>query len=148
MESVFNPMPVAFAFLACVQDSNAGPEILANLVASEAPGWAEVDWAQLRRELEDHHPTSMVDCPAPRIARVKLSADPSLAGKTVQGVGRPLELAVSKFMTLTLDPQRGWRVFGIGHSVRPDAIYFAGSLIEEVQPFQVDSACDQGDASV
>lgn len=136
MTSVFNPMTLAFAFLAGVQDSNTSPEALAGLVASEAPGWAKVDWAQLRRELKDHQPTSMVDYPAPRIARVKLSADPGLAGKTVQGVGRPLELAVFKFMTLTLDPQRGWRIFGIGQSVRPDAIYFGGSLIEEVQPFQ------------
>lgn len=144
MESVFNPMLVAFAFLACLRDSDISPEDLANLVASEAPGWANVDWAQLRRELEDHQPTSMVDYPAPRIARVKLSADPRLAGKSVEGVGRPLELAVAKFMTLTLDPLRGWRVFGMGPSVRPDAIYFASSLIEEVQPFQVDSVCEPG----
>jgi len=114
------------------------------LLAPEAPGWAGVDWENLRSELADFQPTSMVDYPAPRIARIKLSGDKSLQGKRVEGNGKPLELGIYMFMTLTLDPHRGWRIFGVGGSVPPDAIFFGGSLVEEVEPHHGGRAADKG----
>lgn len=134
--SLFNPMTIALAFLAGLRDADTNPEDLAVTLAPEAAGWAEVDWAKTREQLDHYQPTSMVDYPAPRIARVKLSGDPSLEGRTVEGEG--LELADSMFMTLTLHPDRGWRIFSIGDSVPPDAIDFGGTLGEEMSPSRSD----------
>src|SRR5690606_498177 len=127
---------VALMFLGGLRDEGTKTEELLVLLAPEAPGWAEVNWDELRAELVDFQPTSMVDYPAPRIARVKLSGDKSLEGKQVEGEGKPLGLGVYMFMTLTLDPHRGWRIFGVGNSVPPDAINFAGSLSEELEPYR------------
>lgn len=135
-ESLFNPMTVALMFLAGLRNEEMDPEELHVLLAAEASGWATVDFEQLRTELNDFQPTSMVDYPAARIARIKLSGDKKLEGKTVRGYGESLELEKYAFMTLTLNPSNGWRVFGIGENVPPAAIYFGGSLSEEVNPYQ------------
>lgn len=133
-ESLFNPMIVASMFLGGLRDKETKTEDLNVLLATEAPGWAGVNWDKLRRELADFQPTSMVDYPAPRIARIKLSGDKTLEGKRVEGNGKPLDLANYMFMTLTLDPHNGWRIFGVGGSVPPDAIFFGGSLTEDIEP--------------
>lgn len=143
-ESLFNPMLVALMFLGALRDEQTRTDELLVLLAPEAPGWAEVNWDTLRADLMDFQPTSMVDYPAPRIARVKLSGDKSLEGKQVEGNGRPLELGVSMFMTLTLNPHNGWRIFGVGNNVPPDAINFAGSLSEEVEPYRDNPATGEG----
>ncbi len=137
-ESLFNPMLIALMFLSSLRDEETKTEDLFVLLAPEAPGWANADWDKLKSELANFQPTSMVDYPAPRIARIKLSGDKSLEGKRVEGSGKPLELDVYMFITLTLDPHLGWRIFGVGGSVPPDAIYFGGSLVEEVEPYQGD----------
>lgn len=142
-ESLFNPMLIALTFLDGLGDEKTRIEDLFALLAPEASGWAHVDWDKLRSELADFRPTSMVDYPAQRIARVKLSGDQSLEGKSVEGNGKSLELDVYMFITLTLDPRRGWRIFGIGESVPPDAISFGGSLAEEVEPHQDGSAAEE-----
>jgi len=144
-ESLFNPMLVALMFLGGLRDEETKIEDLFVFLAPEASGWADVDWDQLRAELADFQPTSMVDYPAPRIARVKLSGDKSLEGKTVEGSGRPLALDIYKFMTLTLDPYFGWRIFGMGASVPPDTIYFGGSLNKEVEPYVEPIFTGEGD---
>jgi hypothetical protein len=141
-ESLFNPMLIALTFLSGLRDDKTEIDDLRVLLAPEASDWDKADWDSLRSELADFQPTSMVDYPAPRIARVKLSGDKTLGGKSVQGNGKPLELDVYMFMTLTLDPQQGWRVFGVGANVPPDAIYFGGSLSEEISPYR-DSAGDE-----
>lgn len=141
-ESLFNPMLIALTFLSGLRDDETEIDDLRVLLAPEASGWDNVDWDALRTELADFQPTSMVDYPAPRIARVKLSGDKTLEGKSVEGNGTPLELDVYMFMTLTLDPQQGWRVFGVGANVPPDAIYFGGSLSEEISPYR-DSSGDE-----
>jgi hypothetical protein len=64
--------------------------------------------------------------------------DESLEGERVEGNGKPLNLDVYMFMTLTLDPHHGWRVFGVGGNVPPDAIHFGASLAEEIEPYQSD----------
>lgn len=142
-QSLFNPMIVAMMFLGGLQHEETKVEDLLVLIAPEATGWGSADWNKLRIELADFQPTSMVDYPAPRIARIKLSGDKSLEGKRVEGNGKPLELGVYMFMTLTLDPHHGWRIFGVGGSVPPDAIYFDGSLLEDVEPYQGGPAADQ-----
>src|SRR5699024_5710232 len=106
------------------------------LAENAAEGWAELDWAELRQEVNGYRPTSMIDYPAPRIARIKLSGDSSLEGRRVQGHGRGIELAVFVFLTLVFEPARGWRVFGIGNAVRPDQSNFGGSMLEEIQPYE------------
>lgn len=133
-ESLFNPMIVAMTLLGGLQDEKTKTEDLQVLLAPGAAGWAGVDWEKLRSELAGFQPTSMVGYPAPRIARIKLSGDPTLEGKRVEGSGKPLVLGRYMFMTMTLDPHAGWRVFGVGESVPPDAIYFGGSLAEDVEP--------------
>lgn len=133
-ESLFNPMLIALTFLSGLRDDETEIDDLRVLLAPEASGWDNADWDALRTELADFQPTSMVDYPAPRIARVKLSGDKTLEGKSVEGNGKPLELDVYMFMTLTLDPQRGWRVFGVGDHVPPDAIHFGGSLNKDIEP--------------
>ncbi len=132
-ESLFNPMLIALTFLSGLRDDETEIDDLRVLLAPEASGWDNADWDALRTKLADFQPTSMVDYPAPRIARVKLSGDKTLEGKSVEGNGKPLELDVYMFMTLTLDPRQGWRIFGVGESVPPDAIFFGGSLTEEVE---------------
>lgn len=131
-QSVFNPMMIAFAFLYGLRDAGNTPEGIQGVLDPLASGWAETDWDLLRIELDSYQPTSMVDYPAPRIARIKLSGDVSLEGRRVEGEG--LELSDFKFMTLTLTPRIGWRVFAVGSSVPPDAIDFGGSLGEELRP--------------
>lgn len=131
-QSVLNPMMIAFAFLAGLRDLGMAWEEMQVVLDPLASGWSETDWDQLRSELENYQPTSMVDYPAPRIARIKLSGDVSLEGRRVEGEG--LELPDYKFMTLTLTPKLGWRVFSVGSSVPPDAIDFGGSLREDVRP--------------
>lgn len=132
MTSVLNPMMVALAFLAGLRDPGTTPEELVMLLAPEARGWAELNWDPLRSELQRYQPTSMVDYPAERIARIKLSGDATLEGRRVEGQG--LELNDYMFMTLTLNPKHGWRVFSVGGHVPPDAIFFDGSLLADVLP--------------
>lgn len=134
-DTLFNPMLVAKCFLGLLRDEDVDPEEFAVLLAPEAVGWQTADWASLRASLASYQPTSMVDYPASRIARVKLSGDSSLEGKTVQGHGSPLELHNLMFMTLVLNPRAGWRVFGVGDHLPPEAIFFDGSLNDEVEPF-------------
>ena len=136
-DSPFNPMFVALTFLGSLQVEGMKEEDLRLLLAPEAAGWTDVNWDQLRSELANFNPTSMVDYPAPRIARVKLSGDKSLEGMTVEGFGTPLELGNSMFMTLILDPRSGWRIFEVGESVSPDQIYFGGSLIDDLEPYKI-----------
>lgn len=145
-ESLFNPMLVALMFLGGLRDEATETEDLLLLLAPEASGWLNTDWDTLRRQLANFQPTSMVDYPAPRIARIKLSGDEALEGKRVEGNGKSLELTVYAFITLTLDPRQGWRIFGVGGSVPPDAISFAGSLVEEVRPYH-DGAAVEGEAN-
>lgn len=132
MTSVLNPMMVALAFLTGLRDPGTTPEELVMLLAPEARGWVELNWDQLRSELQRYQPTSMVDYPAERIARIKLSGDATLEGRQVEGQG--LELTDYMFMTLTLNPDHGWRVFSVGGHVPPDAIFFDGSLLADVLP--------------
>ena len=129
MTSVLNPMMVALAGL---RDPGTTPEELVMLLAPEARGWVELNWDQLRSELQRYQPTSMVDYPAERIARIKLSGDATLEGRQVEGEG--LELTDYMFMTLTLNPEQGWRVLSVGEHVPPDAICFGGSLLADVLP--------------
>lgn len=133
-DSQFNPMLIALTFLAGLRDADTLPDALAILLAPEAPGWGNIDWEQLRKLLDNYQPTSMVEYPAPRIARIRLSGDSSLEGRRVEGVGKPLELNDYMVMTLTLDPLWGWKVFGVGRSVGPDEIFFGGSLSAEIRP--------------
>ncbi len=130
--SLLNPMMIAMAFLAGLRDTETNPDDLQATLAPEAHGWARTDLQQLRTQLERYQPTSMVDYPAPRIARVKLSGDQSLEGRTVEGEG--VELNDYMFITLTLIPERGWRIFSVGESIPPDLIDFDGTLGDEVQP--------------
>lgn len=134
MESLFNPMTSVFSFLRALRSEPIDVEILRFWLASEAPGWEKTDWQKLGQKMEAYNPTSMVDYPAPRIARVKLSGDKSLEGKTVEGEGRNIRLDNLLFVTLTLHPELGWRIFAIGENVSPDTIYFDGSLAQEVRP--------------
>jgi len=136
-DSVLNPMFITEAFLEGLEQEEPTFDIMEPLLAENAAeGWAELDWAELRQEVNGYRPTSMIDYPAPRIARIKLSGDSSLEGRRVQGHGRGIELAVFVFLTLVFEPARGWRVFGIGNAVRPDQINFGGSLLEEIQPYE------------
>lgn len=134
LDSLFNPMLVAILLLRLLRDEKTEAEGLSVLLAPEASGWQDTDLVELREGLADYQPTSMVDYPASRIARVKLSGDTSLEGKTVEGHGAPLELHKYMFMTLVVDPRAGWRVFGVGDHVPPDAIHFGGSLNEDIEP--------------
>lgn len=133
LTSAANPMAVVEWFLSAVQDKSETVNI-DPLLAPEAPGWKSVDWSEIKTIVDGYRPTSMVDYPAPRIARVKLSGDPTLEGRVVEGVGTPIHLKDVMFITLTLNPDQGWRVFGVGDTVSPDKIYFGGSLNEAVGP--------------
>jgi hypothetical protein len=66
----------------------------------------------------------MVNYPAPYVARVKLSGDTSLQGKTVMSDDQVRLTGPVMFLTLVFSPDRGWRVFGIGNTVPPDRILF------------------------
>lgn len=134
--SLLNPMMLALVFLGGLRNPKTPPSELAVLLTPGAGGWADVEWDQLRSDLENYQPTSMVDYPAPRIARIKLSGDKKLEGRQVVGDGTGLELSNYMFMTLTLDPRLGWRVFSVGGTVPPDAINFGGSLIQEINPYE------------
>lgn len=131
LDTVNNPMIVALAFLAGLRDGpDPDVEFFEATLAPEAPGWDTADWKRLRQDLELFQPTSMVDYPAPHVARVKLSGDPNLEGKTVAGHGK-IELKVAKLITLTFAPERGWRVFGVGGAVPPDKILFPDGTFTE-----------------
>jgi hypothetical protein len=120
-----NPMFVALAFLNGLREGDtADPENFNLALAPEANGWAEVDWEKLRQETMDFQPTSMVDYPAPYVARVKLSGDTTLQGKTVMSDDRVRLTGPIMFLTLVFSPDRGWRVFGVGNTVPPDRILF------------------------
>ena len=129
-ESLLNPMAIALGFLAELAAPDMNPRDILVALAPEASGWDGVDWDNLREELDNYSPTSMVDYPAPRIARIKLSGDKSLEGHVVEGEG--LKLEDYMFMTLTLVPDRGWRIFSIGDNVPPHAIDFGGTLNHEI----------------
>lgn len=126
-ESLLNPMFITEAFLEHLEDGEATFESAEPLLAeSAAAGWADVNWAQMRTDLMDYRPTSMIDYPAPRIARIKLSGDPTLEGRQVQGHGTGIQLSKVMFLTLVFEPERGWRIFGLGGAVHPDQINFGG----------------------
>ncbi|MFC5932099.1 hypothetical protein D6T64_01030 [Cryobacterium melibiosiphilum] len=130
LHNLNHPLGIAAAFLAGLQDGDqVVPEKFAVVLAPEAEDWDKADWSRLRTDLEEFTPTSMVDYPAPYIARVKLSGDPELRGKAVAGsIGIPLANVI--FMTLTYAPNRGWRVWGIGAAVRPDEILFPSGTFD------------------
>ena len=72
----------------------------------------------------------MVDYRPLHIARIQLSGDQTLEGRVLKGVG-PMELAISKFMTLMYAPGRGSRVFAVGANLPPDQILFSTGTSEE-----------------
>jgi hypothetical protein len=121
-DSLENPMLVAMTFLAALgAEERVREEGLLATLAPEAKGWVGADWGSLSQEYADWAPTSMVDYPAPYIARVKIVGNPELQGKQV--VGERMEISV-QFLTLTYAPSRGWRVWGLGGTVPPDRILF------------------------
>ncbi|MFD1200616.1 hypothetical protein ACFSWE_06995 [Leucobacter albus] len=134
-DSFFNPLTTVLTFLAGLRDPETDNDNLKVLLAEQAPGWNDVDLAAVQADLEGFQPTSMVDYQAPRIARVKLSGDRSLEGRYVVGDGKHIELQKLKFVTLTLHPEKGWQIFGIGDAVPTDRIHFGGSLNEEIKPY-------------
>lgn len=124
--SLLNPMAVAIRFLYLLRlegDDSSSGDIAKEVLAPEAIGWATVSWDGLREELADFQPTSMVDYPARYIARVKLAGDVELQGKQVEG-NSGIVLTDTRWVTLTFAPDRGWRVWGVGHSVQPQHIRF------------------------
>ncbi|WP_146192328.1 hypothetical protein [Cellulomonas sp. WB94] len=125
-ESLENPLRVTMWFLAGLRAADrADLSNFDGFLAPEAPGWSDVNWEDLRRDTFDFQPTSMVAYPAPYIARVKLSGDVHLQGKTVSVDGLFATGGPWMFVTLTYRPERGWRVFGIGSTVQPDRILLA-----------------------
>lgn len=133
MSSMFNPISVAMDFLASTRSSEFNKEEVLSTLAPEATGWEGADWGKIGDWLARYQPTSMVDYPAPRIARIKLSGDVELEGRHVEGEGAELDDVL--IMTLTFSPIRGWRVFGIGEMVLPHEILFeGGSLLDDVWP--------------
>lgn len=124
-ETLNNPMMVAMWFLAGLREGEvADPEGFELALAPEASGWVDVDWETLRATTADFQPTSMVDYLTPYIARVKLSGDVTLQGKTVTSDDWVRLPGPVMHLTLTYAPDRGWRVFGIGDPVPPDKILF------------------------
>lgn len=128
----FNPLVVSSAFLATLWEAAEakaegrvpGPEMDPSVaVATFASGWADANWAELGRTFVDFTPTNFVEYPAGHLAYVRLVGDPALQGKRVSGPGQILVPEV-RYMTLVLDDQAGWRVFGIGAKVEPDQIEF------------------------
>ncbi|HBV10435.1 hypothetical protein ACFO7V_07105 [Glutamicibacter bergerei] len=136
--SPLNPMVCAFGFLNALRDPQRTNDSMKPFLASLAAGWDSVKWDDLNDELENYQPTSMVSYPASRIARIKLSGDTTLEGKRVEGDGGGLQLKTYLFLTLTLDPNNGWGVFGVGGTVQPNQIFFDGSLNEPVLPYSAD----------
>jgi hypothetical protein len=120
MGDVRNPMALALAFLAALQATPLKKDDLMATLAPEATWWGSVDWESLSVEFSSLRPTSMVDYPAPYIARVKLAAE-ELEGKAVAGERMSIQV---KILTLTFAPSRGWRVWGIGMPVSPEEIQF------------------------
>ncbi|MGX5771753.1 hypothetical protein ACWKWN_13465 [Microbacterium trichothecenolyticum] len=127
-ETPENPMMVAMAFLAGVQDPNIELKDFAITLAPEASGWAETDWEAVRSDLHDYAPTSMVDYPAPCIARIKLVGDVDLQGQSVAGEG--MEVRNLMFLTLTRSSSQGWRIYAIGGQLRPDDIVLPQDAFE------------------
>ena len=132
LNSVLNPMTIAVMFLNCLRSGEFSRDLQEVILAPDAPGWADVDWERLRVDLERYQPATFVDYPAPRIARVKLSGDPTLEGRRVEGEG--MELSDYRFLTLVLRPEFGWRIFSVGAGLQPTDIYFDGSLLEDIPP--------------
>jgi len=46
-------------------------------------------------------------------------------------LGEGAQLKIFQFMTLTYVNDRGWRVFGVGDSYRPDEILFPPGTFDE-----------------
>lgn len=133
--STLNPMMCAIGFLNALRNPQRTDDSMQPFLAPLATGWTSLNWDDLNNELENYQPTSMVSYPAPRIARIKLSGDTALEGKTVEGDGVGLQLENYLFLTLTLDPKNGWGVFGVGGTVQPNQIFFDGSLNDPVFPY-------------
>lgn len=127
-ETVNNPMFIALLFLNSLDNEEFDLEDTKLLLAPEAEGWEDVEWDSFRDGLQGYRPTSMVDYPAPQIARVKLSGDPQYEGMRVEG--EPIVLEKSAFMTLTFVADRGWRVFGVGGAVRSEQILFPPGALD------------------
>ena len=68
----FNPMLVAVLFLKLLREKYTTCERLSPRLAPEARGWGATDLRLPRDAFANFQQTSMVDYPAPRIARVKL----------------------------------------------------------------------------
>ncbi|MCS5493262.1 hypothetical protein [Curtobacterium flaccumfaciens] len=131
-EDLFNPLVVSSSFLAALWEAAEaeaeGREIDPGMdpslaVAPFASGWADANWAQLGRDFVDFTPTNFVEYPADHLAYVRLVGDPGLQGKRVTGPGQILVPKV-RYVTLVLDDETGWRVFGVGAKVEPDQIQF------------------------
>lgn len=126
LESPFNPMVVALAFLAIAMaaDPPATSKDLRSFFAPNAPGWqrfTDSELQSLRATLSNYGVASHAWYPAPYVAWVRLireedtRADVSTAGfRSVQ----------AQVLTLCYQPQLGWKVFSIGAPTAPDAIQF------------------------
>lgn len=132
MSEFANPMAVVLLFLHLLRlDKSAfdADDMAEKVLAPEAAGWATADWDFLREDFADFQPTSMVDFPAPHIARVKLSGDAVLQGMQVSG-SNGMALPDLRFITLTMTFERGWRVWGMGQGVAPDEIQFPAGTFD------------------
>lgn len=130
----YNPMAVTLAFLSAITDEDRSDrEALRQLkdtLAPEAKGWRVLDadlLAELRSELHDYRLGSHVWYPVPGVAYVRILESDVTELSLVVGEGVVLP---TKVVTLTFNPERGWRVFAYGGGgTEPDQIYFANGAL-------------------
>lgn len=121
LESDFNPLKIATAFLAALAQAQSVKE-LAPFISPSASGWKDLTEDQMietRDALAEFGLASHVWYPVSRIAYVRLVHDDDIEKLQRGEPGR------GQIVTLVLLAGKGWRVFSIGPAVtEPDWIEF------------------------
>jgi len=120
-----NAMAVALAFLYALDSAEVDLEEFRGLLAPEASGWDDLDdesRAEICDNLSGYGVGGFVRYPAPHVAYVKVL--PEEMADHVVATGGEMMPVEAQIITLTYQPDRGWRVFSYGAATEADRILF------------------------
>jgi hypothetical protein len=127
-----NAMAVALAFLYALDAEDVELEEFRGLLAPEASGWDAFDdlsRAEIADTLAGYGVGGFVRYPAPHVAYVAVMPEEMADHVVVGGDVMPVNASI---VTLTYQPNRGWRVFSYGAATEADRILFEeGTLFSD-----------------
>ncbi|MEE1324650.1 MAG: hypothetical protein U0K19_03515 [Bifidobacteriaceae bacterium] len=118
-----NPLQIALKFMLAIKDADENGNY-DNILQYTSPifkdNTSEEDLTFICNEYCNYNVVSNINYPTPFVAYAKIIEDPALANTVATG---PMT-AEATILTLSLTPQEGWRIVGIGYPIDPSRIVF------------------------